>query len=76
MKYARLHCFVIIGSILVSFPWDYIMIKERVWYFKEPHIIGIWLLNLPIEEWLFISLVALLFSTVTILLLEKYGVER
>jgi lycopene cyclase domain-containing protein len=64
-----------IGSIIFSFPWDYVAIKERIWYFTEPHIVGIWLLGLPIEEWLFIIFVTLLFSTATILLYKKYGIK-
>ena len=66
---------VVIGSIIFSVPWDYIAIRERIWYFTEQHIFGILLFGLPIEEWVFIIFMALLFSTITALLMEKYGVK-
>jgi lycopene cyclase domain-containing protein len=64
-----------IGSIIFSLPWDYIAIKEKIWYFTKPHIFGIWLLGLPIEEWFFIIFVTLLFTSITVLLWKKYGVK-
>lgn len=73
-SYAFLLPLTAAGSILFSFPWDYIAIRERIWYFTEPQIIGIWLFGLPIEEWLFIVLVTWLFSSITVLLWERYGV--
>lgn len=72
-KYKIVFFLAPIGSIIFSLPWDYIAIKEKIWLFTEPHIFGIWLLGLPIEEWLFIIFVTLLFSTVTTLLWEKFG---
>ena len=61
----------IVGAILFTLPWDFISIRERIWYFTTPQIVGIWFLGLPLEEWLFITLVTLLFVTVTVLLWEK-----
>jgi lycopene cyclase domain-containing protein len=64
----------LIGAVAFSFPWDLIAIRERIWYFESPYISGVWLLGLPVEEWCFIVLVTLLFSSVTVILWEKYGV--
>lgn len=64
-----------IGSIIFSFPWDLIAINEKIWYFEEPHIFGINLLGLPIEEWFFIVFITLLFASITVLLWEKCGVK-
>lgn len=74
-KYKIVFMLAPIGSAIFSIPWDYIAIKEKIWYFKEPHILGIWLLGLPIEEWFFIIFVTLLFSTITVLLWNRYGVR-
>lgn len=65
-----------LGAIIFSFPWDYIAIKEGIWYFSEPYIMGIWLLGLPIEEWLFIVFETLLFASITALLWNRYGIKE
>lgn len=70
--YIRICVVAIFGALLVSLPWDYVSIQERIWYFEQPHIIGLWFLGLPIEEWLFIVLTTLLFTTTTLLLHMKY----
>ena len=62
-----------IGALVFSFPWDYISIQENIWYFREPYIAGIWLFGLPIEEWLFITLVTLLFATTAVIVWSRYG---
>ncbi|MBI3619961.1 lycopene cyclase domain-containing protein [Candidatus Roizmanbacteria bacterium] len=71
-KYKKVIALAITGSIIFSFPWDFIAIHEKIWYFTKPHIVGIWLGGLPIEEWFFITLETVLFTTVTIVLWEKY----
>jgi lycopene cyclase domain-containing protein len=76
MRYKLSLISCIIGSIIFSFPWDYIVIKKKIWYFTDPHIFGTWFLSLPVEEWIFIIFITLLFSSITILLWEKYGVRK
>lgn len=65
-----------LGAIIFSFPWDYIAIRERIWYFTEPNIIGTWIFGLPIEEWIFIIFVASLFASITVLLWNKCGTRE
>ena len=65
-----------IGSLIFSIPWDIISVRENIWYFKEPYIWGLWIMNLPIEEWLFIILVTLMISTLAVLVWKRYGVEK
>ncbi len=72
-RYKLTFLFAVIGSTIFSLPWDYIAINEKIWYFTEPHIFGFWLLGLPIEEWIFIVFVTLLFSAITIIIYKKYG---
>ncbi len=66
----------IIGGIIFGLPWDYLSIKEGIWNFSNERIVGVWLLGLPIEEWLFFIFVTLLFSTITLVLWSKYGVDE
>ncbi|MGB4076841.1 MAG: lycopene cyclase domain-containing protein [Minisyncoccia bacterium] len=63
----------ILGGLLVGVPWDYLSIRDGIWTFPPENTIGWWAIGLPIEEWLFIILVTLLFASVTILAYEKYG---
>lgn len=67
----RILVLAIIGALLVSVPWDVISIQERIWFFETPHILGVWLLGLPIEEWLFIIIVTALFASITLVLDAK-----
>jgi len=67
---------VLVGCLAVSVPWDILSVENHIWYFSEPHIVGLWLWGLPVEEYVYISLVALLASSVTILVWERYGVKQ
>lgn len=73
LRYRRVVIFTLIGSLIFAVPWDAVAIKQRIWYFTKPEVVGWWFLGLPLEEWLFISLVTLSFTTITIILWEKVG---
>ena len=67
-KYKKTFIAVIIGSLIFGIPWDYMAIKEKLWYFAEQKILGIWIAGLPLEEHLFILLFGLLVSSTTLIL--------
>src|SRR3989344_9626467 len=71
IKYRVVFLLAIIGSLLFAIPWDIIAVNENIWYFTEPEIIGIWIFNLPIEEYLFIFLLTFFVSTIALLLCKK-----
>lgn len=75
IKYKRVFFLALIGSSIFSIPWDIISVKESIWYFKEENILGIWLFELPIEEYIFIVMVTLFFASITVLLWKKFGVK-
>ncbi len=72
-KYGRVILLAEVASFIFATPWDMIAVKDKIWYFTEPHILGIWLFGLPIEEYLFIIFVALLFVSIVLLLWERWG---
>ena len=76
MKYKWVLVLTTIGCLIISVPWDILSVNDHIWYFSEPHIVGIWLLGLPIEEYVYISFVGLLAACVTILIWERYGVKQ
>ena len=43
----------ILGSLLVYIIWDVIFTKQGVWGFDPTHLVGIDIVGLPLEEWLF-----------------------
>jgi len=65
-----------VAAIPFAYPWDIIAIRERIWYFERPYVLGIEWLGLPIEEWVFIIFVTLLFGSVTALLWDAYGIRE
>jgi len=73
MKYGSTLTLTAIGCLAVSVPWDILSVKDHIWYFSKPYILGVWLLGLPIEEYVYILFVGLLSASVTILLWERYG---
>lgn len=60
-------------ALAFAVPWDFLAIRTRIWYFTEPQVVGVWLLGLPVEEWLFISLVTALLTTVAVLAWRRWG---
>ena len=75
-KYKWVLALVVIGCLGISVPWDIMSVNDRIWYFSEPHIVGIWLLGLPIEEYFYIALLGLLCACSAVLLWERFGVRE
>ncbi len=42
-----------LGTMLVFIPWDMLKTSLEVWGFNPVYLQGIYLVNLPVEEWLF-----------------------
>lgn len=72
-NYKKVFYLTLAGAFIFSYPWDLIAINQRIWYFERPHILGIFILGLPLEEYIFIIGVALLFTITTIILWERVG---
>lgn len=76
VRYWRIVFLAPIGSLIFSFPWDYISIQEHIWYFEKPYVVGIWIFGLPLEEYLFIVLVTLLFASISAVVWNRIGVPE
>ena len=72
-KYMVMLGLTAVGCLAVSVPWDILSVKDGIWYFTTPHIFGIWLIGLPLEEYVYIVCVGLLACSVTILFWERLG---
>ena len=75
-SHIKVFLLTIAGAIVFAFLWDLIAIKEKIWLFEEPYIVGTWLLGLPVEEWLFIVLVTVLFTSATLLFWRRWGIPE
>ncbi len=62
-----------LGALVGGWAWDGVAIQARVWYYNPAHIAGLWLLGMPLEEWLWIVGVTLLFGSVTVVWMERGG---
>jgi lycopene cyclase domain-containing protein len=62
---------IVILILLVSIPWEMVAIGH-IWYYSPTVILGIRLLNLPIEELAFFVIDGLLVGTLALWLDERY----
>jgi len=69
LKYKRIFLYVLIGCLIFGGAWDYVAIKEGVWSFTN--ILGVWILGLPVEEWVFIMIIGLSVSSLTLITIKK-----
>ena len=65
-----------LGALIGGWAWDALSVRVGVWTFDLNHLIGWWWAGLPLEEWLWIIGVTLLFGGLTVALAERvYGLE-
>ena len=56
---------VSLGSLTISVPWDFFAINNGVWFFPNS-LIGVWMLGVPLEEYMFFVSVASLIALITL----------
>ena len=61
----------LLGSLVGGWLWDAAAVRFNLWYYEAERIAGIWWFGLPLEEWLWIIGVTLLFANLTVLLVER-----
>jgi lycopene cyclase domain-containing protein len=59
------------GALVGGWAWDALIVKIGGWYYDPNNILNIWLVGLPLEEWLWIAGVTLMFGGLTVLLEER-----
>jgi lycopene cyclase domain-containing protein len=62
------------GSLMGGWAWDAVAVRRGLWFYHPGNIVGVWIAGLPIEEWLWIVGVTLLFGVVTVVVAERTGV--
>jgi len=66
---------VLFGALAGGWAWDALSVRWEVWRYESENIAGLWLIGLPIEEWLWIGGVALMFGALTVILVEQESVR-
>ena len=77
-RYAAVLFWLALMIVFVGAAWESIAI-DRVWFYAPNTAFGVRLLNIPIEEWAYYILDALLAATLAILLMKAFaprGVEK
>ena len=59
------------GALIGGWAWDAGIVVLGTWDYDPNNILGIWFAGLPLEEWLWITGVTLMFAALTILLEER-----
>jgi lycopene cyclase domain-containing protein len=58
------------GALAGGWAWDALIVRMGVWFYNPARIVNLWIAGLPLEEWLWIAGVTLMFGALTILLEE------
>ncbi len=69
-RYKKTLIFAVLGCIVFSWPWDYLVVKNGAWFFPSGKIVGVWIGGIPLEEHLFIIFIGLLLTMVALILKE------
>ncbi|MBX3016033.1 MAG: lycopene cyclase domain-containing protein [Caldilineaceae bacterium] len=72
----RALAWTLLGSLVGGWAWDALAVRVGLWHYDPERITGIWFWGLPLEEWLWIMGITLLFGGLTVLLAERLGVRH
>ena len=67
----RAFAWAVLGSLGGGWVWDALAVQLDIWHYDPNHIVGWWIIGLPIEEWLWIVGVTLMFSMVAVVFIER-----
>ena len=71
----RVFSLAVFGSFIFGVPWDHIAIKNGFWSFPKEAVIGLDILSIPLEEYLFMASVTVNIAAVTLISWERWGEE-
>jgi lycopene cyclase domain-containing protein len=57
-----------LGALAGGWVWDTLSVRLGVWYYSPDNVTNLWIVGLPIEEWLWIVGVTLLFGMLSVAL--------
>lgn len=72
----RALAWTLLGALVGGWMWDAFAVRIGLWYYDPTYLSNVWFLGLPLEEWLWISGITLLFGGITVVLKEKEKEKR
>lgn len=60
-----------LGALAGGWAWDALAVRWGIWFYDPGHILNLWYLGLPLEEWLWFTGVSLMFGALTVVLVER-----
>ena len=72
LRYKKTLLYSIIAALIFAIPWDIYAVRTGIWYFPDGGNIGLSILGLPLEEYLFMTTSTLGFAFLTIFLKYKF----
>ncbi|MBP9690622.1 lycopene cyclase domain-containing protein [Candidatus Woesebacteria bacterium] len=73
LKYRFTLVLVVLLSLLIHGAWDIYAVSTNIWSFPAGTNLGIYIVNLPIEEWLYTTLVPLFGACITVVVKYKFN---
>ena len=67
----RALAWTLLGALVGGWAWDAGIVRLGTWDYDPNNIVNVWMAGLPLEEWLWIAGVTLMFAAITILLEER-----
>lgn len=61
---------------IIGYIWDAYAVHAGWWFYKPHQIVNIWILGLPIEEYVFIFATILFYTILTLVALDIWGDEK
>jgi lycopene cyclase domain-containing protein len=58
------------GALVGGWAWDALAVRLGAWYYDAHNILNLWIAGLPLEEWLWIAGVTLLFGCATVVIAD------
>ena len=71
-QYRKVFAYCLGFSLLFGYPWDVWAVHSNMWHYYPNHLVGWWWLGLPLEEYLYLLTVPLLFTAVTLLIRKQF----
>src|SRR5262249_48199586 len=65
-RHWRALAWTLAGALVGGWAWDALIVRLGAWYYDPNNILNIWLAGLPLEEWLWVAGVTLMFGALTI----------
>ena len=60
-----------LGALIGGWAWDALAVRFGLWLYDPSHILDRWYFGLPLEEWLWIIGVTLMFGSLTVVMMER-----